>query len=166
MARTAALLLCLLLVIGCDTGERISRLEKQTADLKAEVDRDQAARDFDLQAKCAKDARVWFIENWQRDKDTLFLDYEDHYSKSLSSCFIDVELHTQEDTGKTGNDAWNNDISLWNVYENSKYGQFFEDHFTDFKHPPTDNVTECDVAQQKCTSPAQFNSLASRYMAN
>ena len=166
MARSAVLLVMLLLVIGCDTGERLNRLEKENADLKAAVEKDQAARDFDLQAKCAKDAKTWFSENFPPDKSTILLDYTDHYSKSINACFIEVEHHTNDNTFNPKANAWGNSISLWNVYENTQYGSFMESHFTDFKNPPHDEVIECTVTGQKCTSLDQFNSLASHYLSN
>jgi hypothetical protein len=43
---------------GCDMPERIARLEKQTSELKAELDRQHAAADLDPQAKCSRDAKA------------------------------------------------------------------------------------------------------------
>lgn len=65
----------ILVAIGCDTPDRVSRLEKQVQELQTKVGKDQAAIDYDLQSKCSKDAKAWFNESWGRgDKDTVLLD--------------------------------------------------------------------------------------------
>jgi outer membrane murein-binding lipoprotein Lpp len=46
----------LMLVAGCGNDQRIAQLEKQNEEFKAQLARNQSATDFDLQAKCAKDA--------------------------------------------------------------------------------------------------------------
>ena len=44
-------------VLGCDLPDRVAKLEKESKELRAaQSDRDRIA-DYDLQAKCAKDAR-------------------------------------------------------------------------------------------------------------
>jgi ribosomal protein S13 len=50
----------LIVATGCDNGERISRLEKQNQELQAEIKKRDAVAEYDLQAKCSKDARGWF----------------------------------------------------------------------------------------------------------
>src|SRR5229473_7196388 len=87
-----ALATCLLLA-GCNHEERISKLEKQNQELQAEIKKDRAAAEYDMQAKCAKDSKLWFNENWQGDKTTLLLSYTNHYNRSLNKCFIEVEYH-------------------------------------------------------------------------
>jgi hypothetical protein len=106
---------------GCDTGERIARLEKQNEELKAEIKKNQAAADFDLQAKCAKDARAWFNETWSRDKNTILLDYTNHYHRASNKCYILVEYHYSWGD-KSG--SWVNDMILYDVYENSQSREF------------------------------------------
>src|SRR5579859_1367236 len=88
LAAVGCLVLSLILCTGCDHEDRISRLEKQVSGLRSDVDKTSAERDFDLQAKCAKDARLWFNENWSKDKDSVFLDFTNHYNKSSNSCLI------------------------------------------------------------------------------
>jgi hypothetical protein len=166
MARLAATCvgLIVLAIAGCDTGERITRLEKENAELKAQLDRGHLALDDDLQAKCSKDARAWFNENWSRDKDTVLLDFTNHYNKTSNTCFIRVEFHYSEVPAP----SWTNDITLWNVYENSKYGNFTEQHVIDFKSPhgPEDKVISCEVYGANCAGIDQFNSLTQPYMNN
>jgi hypothetical protein len=117
-------------------------------------------RNYDLEARCSKDARVWFNQNYQRDKDTAMLDFSNHYQISSNQCFAFVELHVND--GKEG--SWINDMSLWNVYENSRYGRFLEDHVIDFKNGSREEVVECDMFDKKCTSIDQFNAFARQYL--
>ena len=79
MARLSATLILFIGVMGaCDSSERIARLEKQNQALQAEISKSSTTADYDLQAKCSKDAREWFNENWSRDKDTILLDFTNH----------------------------------------------------------------------------------------
>ena len=163
MKRVLGLLIGCALIAGCDA-DRVSKLEKENADLKAKVDRQDAALNFDLQAKCSKDARVWFGENWSRDKDTALLDFTNHYNKLLNKCFILVELHSNE----TPAPSWWNDMTLTDIYENSRYGHYSEDHIINLngKNLPVDRISDCEVYGNKCTSIAEFNNLTNSYMSN
>jgi hypothetical protein len=154
-----------LLAIGCDRGERISRLEKQNEELKAEAKKDRTAADYDLQAKCARDARVWFNENWSRDKDTILLTYTNHYQKSSNKCFILVEFHY---FFWDKNGSWINDITLWDVYENAKQGNFSKNTLVYFKpkYHSEASVTTCELLGTKCNTIDQFNDLARPYLNN
>ncbi len=68
-----------------------------------------ATADYDLQAKCFRDATTWFKENWgQGDKDAILLDHQNHHNKALNKCFIFVEYHYSTDK----NGSWVNDLSL------------------------------------------------------
>ena len=159
-----AILLCgCLIASGCDT-ERLNKLEKENANLKAKLEQQSAAMEYDLQAKCSKDARVWFNATWLRDKDTQLLDFTNHYNKSSNRCFVLVEYHFKENPGW----SWVNDMTLTDVYENSKYGHFAEEHTIDLKSgkEPTDHVIDCEVYGSKCTTIDQFNSLTNPYMNN
>src|SRR5437870_2013918 len=71
--------------------DRISQLEKQTKELQKQVKQEKEIASLEDQARCGKDARVWFTQNWSRDKDTLLLDYQNHYNKSLNKCFVLVQ---------------------------------------------------------------------------
>ncbi|MGC2420091.1 MAG: hypothetical protein WA405_00405 [Candidatus Acidiferrales bacterium] len=164
MAKVKAIALGLILVAasGCDTSGRISRLERQNEDFKAEMEKNSAAVDYDLQAKCSKDARAWFNENWSSDKNTMLLDFNNHYNKALNKCFILVEYHYS--TGVSA--SWMNSMTLWDVYENLKYGNLSENHSIDFKSEPRDEVITCEVADKKCTTSDQFVGLTWPYLNN
>jgi hypothetical protein len=149
---------------SCNTNDKISRLERETEQLKAEVNKNNAAIDYDLQAKFAHDARGWFNDHWSRDKDTTLLDYTNHYSKASNKCFILVEYHYSTDR----NGSWINDMTLWDVYENSKYGDFSETHTISFQ--PTlgshDHIIICELLGDKCKTGEQFNEFVRPYLSN
>jgi hypothetical protein len=149
---------------GCDHGQRITRLEKETADMKADIQKNQAVADYDLQARCSKDAKTWFSENWEasREPGTKLLDFTNHYNKKQNACFILVEYHYDEHLGA----SWMNDMTLWNVYENSKFGGFTENHIVTFKTDPREEVLACEVYGTKCKTADEFNNLVRPYLTN
>lgn len=154
----------LFLTYGCDMGQR-TRLEKENQELKAEATKNRNAVDYDLQAKCSRDARTWFKENWSSDKDTILLDFTNHYHKGLNKCFILVEYHYNF---LLGNGSWVNDMIAYDVYENSKFANFGETHSVYGK--PTlhteDKVSTCWVWDKKCKTTEEFNNLMQPYMNN
>jgi hypothetical protein len=157
----------ILTVVGCDVPDRVSRLEKENQETKAEMERLRTARsataDYDLQAKCSRDSKVFFNEGWRRDKDTILLDYSNHYNKSLNKCFISVEFHYSI----KGIVSWGNDISLWDVYENSKYGSFFESHYQlNANSERINTITTCEVVDKKCKTIDEYRALIQPYLNN
>jgi hypothetical protein len=158
-------LACCFLVAGCDA-DRITKLEKENADLKATVEKQNALTAYDLQAKCAKDARTFFSETWGQEKDTILLDFTNHYNGKLNKCFILGEHHFNSHLAGTNGDSWSNMMSLFDVYENSKYAEFGENHYTYFKPQihNTEEVITCNVAGTKCNGQQEFNELVRPYM--
>ena len=154
--------LCLVLA-GCNYDDRLSKLEKQNQDLQAEIKKDRAAAEYDMQAKCAKDSRIWFNTNWQSDKTTILLTYTNHYNRSLNKCFITVEYHY-----KTVGQSWVNDMMVWDIYENEKYGNVSVYHMIDLKPEfhASETVSGCEVYGKTCKTVDEFNSLVSSYMSN
>ena len=154
-----------LIATGCDN-DRISKLEKENQEMKAKLEKGNAAQEFDLQAKCGKDARSWFNENWSRDKDTVLLDFTNHYNAKLNKCFILVEFHYNSTLAGPGGSSWTNDMALTDVYENAKYADFAENHVTNWKPNlnTTQEVITCDVQGTKCKTGDEFNNLIRPYM--
>jgi hypothetical protein len=170
MARLQAIHLCLIFLpmFGCND-DKIAQLEKQNTELKAQLAKEKdTTRDFDLQAKCSKDARIWFNQNWSRDKDTILLDFSNHYNAEHNKCFILTESHYNSHFANPGGNSWANDMTLTDVYENAKYAEFVENHVTDVK--PTLNVANevitCDVQGAKCKTGEEFDNLIRPYMNN
>lgn len=156
-----ALATCLFLA-GCNYNDRIGKLEKQNQDLQAAVKKDRNAADYELQAKCAKDSKTWFNENWPADKTTILLTYTNHYNRALNKCFIEVEYHY-----KLYNESWINDITVWDIYENEKYGNVSVNHMIskpDFHDSET--ISGCKVYGRECKTVDEFNGLAHPYMNN
>lgn len=155
--------LAVALAAGCDYESRLKTLEKENQELKEQVKRQNASADLDAQAKCSKDGKAWFDFNWGSPSGEMLLTYTNHYSKSENKCFILVEYHHSVDK-KSG--SWNNDITLWNVYENSKYGTFSENHMMYFKPEvrSVDSVWTCEVLDKKCKTIDEFNGLIQPYL--
>jgi len=169
MARCPLLIvLALFVAAGCDTGERLTKLEKENQELRAEIKkRDSAPADLDAQVKCSRDAKTWFNENWagSRDKDTILLTFTNHYSKRFIKCSIFVEYHYNSNFAGPGGTSWSTIVSVWDVYENSQYGDFSENHYQRWKpeYSTTDKVLTCEVFSQKCKTIAEFNGLIRPY---
>ena len=122
------------------------------------MEKSHVVEEYDLQAKCSKDAKAWFNENWARDKDTFLLDFTNHYNKTMNKCFILVYYNYS--IGKDG--AWANDMTVWDVYENSKYGSFGNIHYPSSR----EEVALCEIGSAKCKTLQEFNGLAGQYMNN
>ena len=167
--KSALLIVCgmAMIVSGCDTSERIARVEKQNKQLQEEMSKRNAVADYDLQARCSNDAKVWFQENWQREHDptTLLLDYKNHYNKAMNKCFVFVEYHY---TLAKGTSSWTNLMSLWDVYENLQFGDFGENHMirSEPRFENSDVVVTCQLAGTKCKSVQEFNNLVRPYMSD
>ena len=165
MRSALGLLIGCVLLAGCDA-DRVTKLEKENADLKTKIDRQNAAVDYDLQAKCSKDARSWFNGNWSRDKDTFFLDFSNHYNIKQNKCFIIVEFHFNSHMAGPDGDSWTDEQTLYDIYENSKYGEFTKNYLTHYKPKYTseEGVTTCEVYGAKCKTNDEFNNLTRPYM--
>ena len=164
LIRLVAVSLIIAALCGCDYDQRLATLEKQTKDLQQEVKSNRAAGAYDLSEKCARASKAWFQANWQPDKDTILLDYTNHYNQKLNKCFITVEYHYNTRGGPR--DLWTNNMSLWDVNENAKYADFVENHYFNPKANPmaTSEVVICEVTQTKCASIDEFNRMTSSYM--
>ena len=155
------LIFALTALFGCDT-DRVSKLERQNAELKAQAEK---VRDFDLQAKCSTDSEAWFREHWEAvrgAKSTLSLDYTNHYNQLSNKCFILVEYHY----GASVSSSWTNNIALYDVYENVKYGQLGDSHYVGLNSGMGDNVVTCEILDKKCATVEQFNGMVQPYMNN
>ncbi len=128
----------------------------------------RVAVDYDLQTKCAKNAQTWFRENWPADKDTILLNFTAHYSAEFNKCVILVEYHYNSRLAAPGGESWTNDMNLCDVYENSKYAQFDENHYTYWKpkYSTGDEVISCTVSRKQCKTGEEFNNLVSQYMTD
>ncbi len=164
--RVAGTFLLALLGLGCDLPDRVSRLEKQTNELKTAVEKLKTASDYDLQEKCNRNGKEWLRDNWNNSNETTFMTYNIHYNKSNNSCFMVVENHVKSIFGADG--SWSNVMELWDVLENNKYASIQVDHLVHLKPRYTvgENVAQCEVAGKECKSLDEFNNVTRPYMAN
>jgi hypothetical protein len=157
--------LCLM-ASGCDV-ERMNRLEKENGELKAEVqklEKKTASTDLGTQEKCSKGAKEWFNENFISDKKTLLLTFTNHYNAQDNHCYILVEKHYSVDA----NGSWTNLMLLYDVYENSKYGVFGGNTTVFFKpeYHTGEEVSTCELLNQKCKTIDEFSNLVRPYLSN
>jgi hypothetical protein len=158
-----SLIVAMLVVGGCDDPQQTARLQKENAELKAQLNEKNVTRNYDLQTRCSKDAKVWFNQSYSRDKDTMMLDFSNHYNTASNQCLILIEYHFSNRSGR----SWLNNMSLYNVYENARYGNYLEEHVIGFDHDdPKDKLITCDMFDEKCTSLDQFNKFVQPYMSN
>ena len=77
-----------------------------------------------------------------------------------------MEYHFNSDLGIPGEYLWVNDVNLYDVYENSKYGEFSENNYTHTK--PTfstgKDVITCEVYGTKCKASDEFYKIVGPYM--
>ena len=58
-------------------------------------------------------------------------------------------------------------MSLWDVYENVKYGEFSQNHMIFLKaNLHNDKVIGCELRANTCTTIEQFNNLIRPYLNN
>lgn len=162
--RVAGIVLFVLLT-GCDIPDRVNHLEKQTKEMQSERDR---VANYDLQAKCAKDAREYFERGWRPDKNTLLLDFKDHYNKRENRCFILIEYHYNLEIAAPGRTSWTNLMNIYDVQENNEYAEFGENHhsYSQPKFTTGSEVVLCKVQGKECKSVEEFNKLSSSLMTD
>jgi hypothetical protein len=156
-----------LIATGCDVPDRVGKLEKQTSELRAEVEKARSAADLDSQAKCSKDAKAWFKEGWSADKDTLLLDYRNHYSKSQNKCFVLVQYNRSKSYREGRPPIWINSMILYDVYENVRYGDFAESHSAESvsgREQDKDHMLTCEFMDKTCKTLQEFNNLVRPYL--
>jgi hypothetical protein len=155
-------LVAILSATACDSPETLNRLDKQVQELQAQATKNQSAIDFDMQAKCSKDAKAFFNEGWGAvSGKTILLDHSNHYNRSLNKCFTEVEYHYSN-----GNSPdWTNDISLWDIYENSKYATFAETHNM-VGGELHEEVIICEGVGKKCKNLDEFNAIVRPFVTN
>ena len=154
--------IALIAMSACDLPERITKLEKDNKELRTtQSERDRVAN-YDLQAKCAKDAREYFEKGWgTTDKNTLLLDFKDHYNRGENRCFILIEYHYNSKMVGVDGTSWTNLMNIYDVQENNEYAEFGENHYSYYKPKVTtgSEVVMCKVRGQECKSIDEFNKL-------
>jgi len=109
---------------------------------------------YELQEKCARDAREWFDRQWQDDAQPPFtVQYTNHYSQKFGTCFAVVSR-----TGVLPRELLQYTHFLYDVLENREIGRV---NWFDKAGRVSTNV--CFVNGKPCSSLADWNELVKPY---
>jgi hypothetical protein len=165
LARVAVLCCCLSLVASCDKASALLGAGNQQtppAIQQPAPQQDTRKAIYELQEKCAHDARDWH-KQWYLDSPTdpsIFVtsDYTNHYNARLGRCFIAVEMATLSEEKKTGRAITTHNSRLVDVLENRDLGSavWFSG----------DRPFQCQIDGVECHSRDQWAGLLKPYMEN
>jgi hypothetical protein len=150
---------------GCDF-EKTKAIEKENEELKAELKKRDAASQLDMQAKCSKDSKAFVNENYGGEKNTIMLNFTNHYNVAQNKCFVVIEWHYKI---APGYEDWQNDEMLYNVYENDKIGEFNKMTtvmLVKGQYNSSEGHIRCKVDQTTCKTQEEFNNLIGPYLNN
>jgi hypothetical protein len=161
VTRPGAVIALTILVAGCNN-DRVARLESEVQSIKQELSQVRKINGLELQAKCSGDAKTWFHENWQRDKDTNLLDYSAHYNAVSNKCFIEIYFNWSISAIRTT--ALHKSTTIHDIYENTEYGRLGQmSKIGEFSEP--ERITECVVYGSKCKTVEEYRVLAAKLMS-
>jgi hypothetical protein len=131
---------------------------RQVQELSAKLNSQTNAADFDLQAKCAKQALdVWKAGGWDKKK---LATYSNHYNEKLQKCFMRIDTSTEE----AGADVTFE--TVMDAFESKGYAEFIWK--VDHKSGDTGSMRCSAILPSgeaiKCTSPEEFDALVKQYM--
>src|SRR5262249_25508466 len=112
--------------------------------------------------KCGKDAREFFQREWSVDKDTMLLDYSNHYSNAYKRCFMLVEWHYR---ATAPNNGWFGHFLLYDVYEHVLHAEINEFHEISAART-TVQMLKCEANGTECKSQDEFHAKVRPYMTN
>ena len=147
---------------GCGSSGKINQLEKQNQDLQAQVDKQQQASDFDLQAKCSSQAQKVFQEGGY---DMNIMDsYTNHWNKNLNKCFVLIM------SGSTTDGVLSSSKILLDALEGKAYGDLIVKRDKKiWEQTPLicEMIDDGNQSNMKvCNSEAEFDNFADSYMNN
>jgi hypothetical protein len=164
MSKLILLSACLLVSSGCHD-EHIAKLERQNQEVLKELERQKKTVDLDLQGKCATAAKAVFHEQYRADKDTLLLDYRNHYNNQLGKCFVEIFWNYKDTPWHRG--QWFRKVYLYDALEHDLYAELGE--HSEF-NPETNefkiSVITCTVTGVECRSRTEFEASIRRYIEN
>jgi hypothetical protein len=155
IVRKTLCILTVFLCFGCDFG-KTARLEKENEELKAAANKWRTADDYDLQARCSKDAKAWFAAQGLESKETISLYYTNHYNKSSNKCFAWVH-HIY----KPNAFSWLDSITISNVYENTTDATFVL-----IREGQKVSVLLCSVGDKKCKDEPEYEEWSHSLMSD
>jgi hypothetical protein len=109
---------------------------------------------YEMQEKCANDAREWYKHWWENPKDSglnIPSTYTNHYNVKLDRCFLVV------DATVFGKKSASKMKTLVDVLENREMGAFDETSGLGV-------LSQCEVAGAHCGSDAEWDALVKPYM--
>ena len=141
------------------TQSGLVRAQQQTIDdLGAKLKANDKATDFELQAKCAAQARSEFESNgWGKHP---LATYMNHYSKNLNKCFVEIQdIDASIGTTKFIDDAFEGKMYANYFWRGEKGKKYWE------VAPAICTVT-ISGKDAVCKSSDEFDKLAEAYMEN
>jgi hypothetical protein len=96
------------------------------------------------------------------DAATILLDQQNHYNQKLGKCFALLEWHY--DAGRK-NGSWFNHMWLYDVFENSEYGEMTQETSIGADFKSTENILSCKVMGTVCKTVPEFNHLTEQYLS-
>jgi hypothetical protein len=119
---------------------------------------------YEMDEKCAADARAWFKANYSEPTEPMKVQSggeitsgegidQNHYSRKLNACFAVLVTTTTFPAPKAQIIQSN---GIFDVNENRRIGVLVQKDFQ--------TVTACDVEGTKCSSKAEFESMVRDYL--
>lgn len=151
LLKAVVCLTLLVFVTACDT-ERLNKLEKENADLKARVDQQNDVVSLGKQEKCSNAAANWVRANFRPgDRSMMMFDYTNHFNQKQNKCLVLVEYQYQG--SKSGRVTDNRGV--WNVFENT----LLANYSAPYPEPGEAWTGACDVGGATCHSSDEFDNL-------
>ena len=154
--------LCAMFLLGCD-GATVRRLQMENDTLRAQLASRENVTRYELAGKCSEDAGAFFRLNFPPDRTYVLHDVMNHYNRSENKCFALVETHSKQTPQAA---EWANEMSLWDVQENAKIGDFLELHDYVLNEGDKTDLLTCDIDGKQCKSLQNWNGSAYPYMNN
>lgn len=137
----------------------LRRQRRQVQDLTAKLESSgQTTASFELQQKCAKQAREFLSQFDNR----AVVESLNHYNVGLNKCFVETRSMSFSNWGHTESKV------LTDAFEGRDYGSYIfvsERNKADFVVPPVEcKVTLPSGQETICRSSAEFDALVKQYM--
>jgi len=158
-------LVLLLAVSLCACNDaKIAQLEKETKDLRKQLDEAKHV-DLSTQEKCAAASQRFLQREYPPDKDTITLTQHNHYNQQYSKCLVLIEWHYYGAGGSKAG-SWYMVITLFDAYENGRYAQFSKFTSIGENREPHETMYACEVDDKKCASLEDFNKALQPFLDN
>lgn len=148
--------------------DRLARLEKENAELRAQLAKVPNNASLELQNKCAKQARSEFTaQGYNHVKAEDSAEFTNHYNLKHNMCFMEVTLVDMV-KGKGGDYIFVTHRFLTDAFEGKLYGEYHWATQKDKKYwevaPSLCTVTPVGQQQTTCHSTDEYDSLIKQFM--